>query len=50
MKASPILLDEVSREPIGIVISRGKHEQPAPRVWAYVYGPAPETPESGKDG
>ena len=29
-------------EPIGIVISRGKRDEPAPAFWAYVWGPAPE--------
>jgi hypothetical protein len=28
-------------EPIGIVISRGSHLEPAPVVRAYVWGPAP---------
>ncbi len=29
-------------EPIGIVISRGLRDEPAPVVMAYVWGPAPE--------
>jgi hypothetical protein len=29
-------------EPVGIVISRGTREEPAPAFWAYVWGPAPE--------
>lgn len=29
-------------EPIGIVISRGKRDEPAPAFSAYVWGPAPE--------
>lgn len=33
-------------EPIGIVISRGSRAEPAPRVWAYVWGPVPEIDES----
>jgi len=30
------------QEPIGIVISRGSHDERAPMVSAYVWGPAPE--------
>jgi hypothetical protein len=35
-------------EPMGIVISRGLRDEPAPVVSAYVWGPAPEadTPET----
>jgi len=33
------------QEPIGIVISRGTHHEKAPKVFAYVWGPAPELPE-----
>ena len=29
------------QEPIGIVISRGSHDERAPRFAAYVWGPAP---------
>ncbi|HJR43725.1 MAG TPA: hypothetical protein VJ812_16640 [Gemmatimonadaceae bacterium] len=29
-------------EPIGIVISRGRRDEPAPVVSAYVWGPAPD--------
>lgn len=29
-------------EPMGIVISRGKRDEPAPAFRAYVWGPAPE--------
>ncbi|MEP7344803.1 MAG: hypothetical protein ABI877_06040 [Gemmatimonadaceae bacterium] len=32
-------------EPMGIVISRGSRAEPAPRVWAYVWGPVPEGDE-----
>jgi len=32
----------VTEEPIGIVISRGKRDDPPPVCWAYVWGPAPE--------
>jgi hypothetical protein len=36
------------QEPVGIVISRGSRAEPAPRVSAYVWGPAPESePETG---
>jgi hypothetical protein len=31
-----------SEEPFGIIISRGKRDEPAPLFWAYVWGPAPE--------
>ncbi|HEX6535098.1 MAG TPA: hypothetical protein VF041_10895 [Gemmatimonadaceae bacterium] len=34
--------DKMSAEPVGIVISRGKRDEPAPAFWAYVWGPAPE--------
>jgi hypothetical protein len=29
-------------EPIGIVISRGRRDEPSPRLTAYVWGAAPE--------
>lgn len=32
----------VKEEPMGIVISRGKRDEPPPVYWAYVWGPAPE--------
>jgi hypothetical protein len=31
-----------AEEPFGIIISRGKRDEPAPVFWAYVWGPAPE--------
>lgn len=31
-----------AEEPIGIVISRGKRDEPAPAFRAYIWGPAPE--------
>ena len=31
-----------TEEPFGIIISRGKREEPPPLFWAYVWGPAPE--------
>ena len=37
--------NNMSAEPMGIVISRGDRAEPAPMFWAYVWGPAPE-PES----
>lgn len=36
-------------EPMGIVISRGSRAEPAPRVWAYVWGPVPESDESAPE-
>lgn len=38
----PAAKKQDSGEPIGIVISRGSREEPAPSFWAYVWGPAPE--------
>jgi len=38
----------VEQEPIGIVISRGSRQEPAPQVRAYVWGPAPE-PDTTSD-
>jgi len=35
--------DQPSGEPLGIIISRGSREEPAPAAWAYVWGPAPGT-------
>ncbi|MEJ7812631.1 MAG: hypothetical protein WKG32_19620 [Gemmatimonadaceae bacterium] len=32
-------------EPIGIIISGGRREEPAPVVRAWVWGPAPDAPE-----
>lgn len=43
MKSSPNSVPD--QEPIGIVISRGTHHEKAPKVFAYVWGPAPELPE-----
>jgi hypothetical protein len=37
------------QEPIGIVISRGSRHEDVPRVFAYVWGPAPETSEEGRE-
>ena len=37
------------QEPIGIVISRGSRREEQPIVWAYIYAPAPETPETGTE-
>ena len=33
---------EPEQEPVGIVISRGRHAEQPPRFAAYVWGPAPE--------
>lgn len=35
-------IPSIEDEPIGIVISRGLRDEPAPVVRAYVWGPAPE--------
>jgi hypothetical protein len=35
-------IPSIQDEPIGIVISRGLRDEPAPVVTAYVWGPAPE--------
>ncbi len=32
----------LNEEPAGIVISRGSRAETPPRVWAYVWGQAPE--------
>lgn len=32
-----------STEPVGIVISRGKRDEPVPVLWAYLWSAAPET-------
>jgi hypothetical protein len=37
------------QEPIGIVISRGSRQEDVPRVFAYVWGPAPETSEESRE-
>jgi hypothetical protein len=34
---------ELEHEPMGIVISRGPREEEAPTVFAYIWGPAPES-------
>jgi hypothetical protein len=33
----------MAAEPVGIVISSGPREIEAPRFWAYVWGPAPQS-------
>jgi hypothetical protein len=38
-----------SQEPMGIVISRGAQPEPAPTVFAYVWGPAPEVPDAPRE-
>lgn len=38
----PTGIPSTQDEPIGIVISRGLRDEPAPVVRAYVWGPAPE--------
>ena len=37
----------VETEPVGIVISSGGSTEVTPRLWAYVWGPAPEIETSG---
>lgn len=37
------------QEPIGIVISRGSRQEDVPRVFAYVWGPAPEPSEEVRE-
>jgi hypothetical protein len=38
-----------NQEPIGIVISRGAQPEPAPNIFAYVWGPAPEVSDEPRD-
>ena len=40
----------MDEEPIGIVISRGSRAETPPRVWAYVWGPAPDGDVSTREG
>ena len=40
MKTAPA--NELDQEPIGIVISRGSHDEQQPSVFAYVWAPAPD--------
>ena len=35
-------------EPIGIVISRGRRDEPTPAFAAYVWGPAADEPEPAR--
>ena len=37
------------KEPIGIVISRGSRAEHVPAFFAYVWGPAPETPDDVRE-
>ena len=39
----------VTAEPIGIIISRGKRDEPTPLFWAYVWGPAPEAEDASAE-
>ena len=43
-----IRAEETEQEPMGIVISRGSRAEPAPRLVAYVWGPAPEAEPTGE--
>lgn len=47
MKGNPTNVPE--QEPIGIVISRGSRQEDVPRVFAYVWGPAPEPSEDPRE-
>ncbi|HSC33374.1 MAG TPA: hypothetical protein VLD17_16730 [Gemmatimonadaceae bacterium] len=40
--------NKMSVEPVGIVISNGKRDEPTPAFWAYMWGPAPEQDSVGK--
>ncbi|MEO7083526.1 MAG: hypothetical protein ABI085_04365 [Gemmatimonadaceae bacterium] len=46
MKAT---VNTAEQEPIGIVISRGSRLEPAPMVFAYVWGPVPETTDDRRE-
>jgi hypothetical protein len=37
-----------AEEPVGIIISRGTRDEPAPAFWAYVWGMAPEAERPGR--
>lgn len=39
---------EIEEEPVGIVISSGSRAEKAPRLIAYVWGPAPEMEPNGE--
>ena len=41
---------ELEQEPIGIVISAGSRAEATPRVWAYMWEPAPEETEPTVSG
>lgn len=47
MKATTTPVTE--KEPIGIVISRGSRVEHVPAFFAYVWGPAPETPDDVRE-
>lgn len=47
MKATTTPVTE--NEPIGIVISRGSRAEHVPAFFAYVWGPAPETPDDVRE-
>jgi len=47
MKATTTPVTE--KEPIGIVISRGSRAEHVPAFFAYVWGPAPETPDDVRE-
>jgi hypothetical protein len=41
--------NKMSAEPIGIVISRGKRDEPTPAFVAYIWGPAPDDEASSTE-
>ena len=49
MAASQAAHDKMSVEPMGIVISNGKRDEPSPAFWAYVWGPAPVEEKAGSE-
>jgi len=46
---SNVIKQQIEQEPIGIVISRGSRQEDVPRVFAYVWGPAPEPSEEVRE-
>jgi hypothetical protein len=46
MKANSAHAPKIDEEPLGIIISRGSRQEPPPMVFAYVWGPAPESDET----
>jgi hypothetical protein len=46
MKADAAIL---TQEPVGIVISRGLDPEPTPAMFAYMWAPAPEPGDEGRE-